>query len=104
MLKHSARNWRLFSSVKWKSLITEKSTSATPGPINVFRPKLPKVPRGCGTNEHGSKYMFGVPTGVPAATPVHPRETPLVGLVLAPATRFGRSEELAPERLVCERV
>src|SRR5690348_4248668 len=101
MLKHSARNCRLIRSVIGKCLDTEKSTSAVPGPINVFRPRFPNVPNGCGTNAHGSKYRFGVPTGVPGATLVdpylHPRETPLVGFVLAPATRFGRSAKLAPE-------
>src|SRR3989442_235461 len=83
---------------------TETSTSATPGPIRVFRPKLPNVPKGCGTKAHGSKYSAGVPTGVPGRTPGHPFETPLVGFVLAPETRFGRSAKLAPDSLFCERL
>src|SRR5437870_10616377 len=78
MLKHSARNCRFFCSVIGKRFMTEKSTEAIPGPISVFRPRLPKVPSGCGTKAHGSKYKVGVPTGVPAATPVHPRDVPLV--------------------------
>src|SRR5258708_1435848 len=75
----------------------------TPGPIKVLRPRLPNVPSACGEKAQGSKYSDGVPTGVPAANPGHPKETPLVGLVRAPVTRFGRSAKLAPDNLFCER-
>ena len=40
-LKNSARNCRLVPSVIRVFLISEKSTVAKPGPITVFRPKLP---------------------------------------------------------------
>src|SRR5262245_22422970 len=84
--------------------MTEKSTSATPGPMGAFRRRLTKVPSVCRKKAQGSKYNVGVPTGVPAATPVQPRDTPWVGFVLAPGTRFGRSAKLAPESLFCDRL
>src|SRR5258708_6982413 len=104
MLNASARNCSSLPSVIGKFLTTEKSTVMTPGPINVLRPRLPNVPSGCGANAQGSKYSVGVPTGVPAGNPRHPKETPLVGLVLAPARRFGRSAKLAPDNLFCDRL
>src|SRR5205807_8643422 len=104
MLNDSARNSRFTLSRIGKFLLTEKSTSAMPGPIRVLRPRLPNVPRVCGVKAHGSKYRVGVPTGVPCGMPVHPRETPLVGLLLAPGARFGRSAKLAPDNLFCERL
>src|SRR6266704_5414117 len=107
MLKTSVRNCSSrFSEIR-KCLLTRKSIVERPGPIRVFLPKLPKVPSGCGTKAQGSNQWLGVPTGVPAATTVvaglplesiklnvQPAETPCVGLLLAPVTKFGRSEKI----------
>ena len=54
MLKNSARNCKLVRSVKLVFLKTDKSTSARPGPVSVFLPKLPQVP---GT---GKRKAFGL--------------------------------------------
>src|SRR5437588_10267311 len=99
MLKTSVRNCSSrFSEIR-KCLLTRKSIVDLPGPIKVFLPRLPNVPRGCGTKAHGSNQWVGVPTGVPAAMlpvpKVQPVETPDVEWWLGPA-RFGRSAKFDP--------
>src|SRR3984885_14890795 len=43
ILNISARNWRVFDSRNLKLRISEKSQSARPGPVKIFRPAFPKV-------------------------------------------------------------
>ena len=50
MLNISARNWRFLVSVSLKLRMMEKSQSATPGPVRIFRPAFPKV-YGAGTEK-----------------------------------------------------
>src|SRR3954469_23469411 len=50
MLKNSARNCKLTRSLIRVDFKTEKSAEFVGGPITVFRPALPKVPFGAGTN------------------------------------------------------
>jgi hypothetical protein len=42
-LNISARNWRVFDSHNLKLRIGEKSQSAKPGPVRMFRPAFPKA-------------------------------------------------------------
>src|SRR6266446_7541249 len=104
MLKTSVRNCSsLFSEIR-KCLLTRKSMLDRPGPMRVFLPRFPKVPSGWGAKAQGSNQWLGVPMGVPAAIvmaevpvpKVQPAETPRVGLLLAPVTRFGRSAKFDP--------
>src|SRR5690242_12396268 len=46
MLKNSTRNCRRLVSPKWKFFATEKSKFLKPVSGNMFRPMLPKWPRG----------------------------------------------------------
>src|SRR5216684_3905854 len=112
MLKTSVRNCSSpFSEIR-KCLFTRKSIVERRGPIRVFRPKFPKVPSDWGVKAHGSNQWLGVPTGVPGAIvmaevpvpKVQPAETPDVGLLLAPVTRFGRSEKFEPVAWFWERL
>src|SRR5580704_17470686 len=57
----------------------------------VSRPRSPYVPANGTENAHGSYQFAAFPTGVPAAKPGHPSETPLVGFELKPGFKFGRS-------------
>ena len=43
ILNISARNWRVFDSHNLKLRIGEKSQSAKPGPVRMFRPAFPKA-------------------------------------------------------------
>src|SRR5580700_3252577 len=67
------------------------STSESPGPIIVSRPKSPYVPANGTEKAHGSYQFAAVPTGVPAANPGQPGENPEVGFELKPGFKFGRS-------------
>src|SRR6185437_6621767 len=90
-LNISALNVAFTVSLKLKLFSSDKSTSASPGPMTVFLPRVPYVPASGTVNAHGSNQCLGFPTRVPAGNPAHPAETPLVGLLLAPGFRLGRS-------------
>src|SRR5258706_4180926 len=81
-----SRSLKLFSRVR--------STSAVPGPMIVFRPRFPYVPASGKEKAQGSNQLLGVPNGLPAGKPEHPAEVPLVGLLLRPGIKFGRSATL----------
>src|SRR5579872_7413403 len=65
-----------------------------PGPSIVSFPTVEasvKTPAGGNENAHGSNQRLGVWSGCPAGMPAQPAVTPLVGLLLKPGFRFGRS-------------
>src|SRR4051812_2609476 len=59
------------------SFTTEKSKSASPGPVRISRPAVPRKPIGWMLNAVASKYRLGPPK--------------IMLLLLCPATKSGRS-------------
>ena len=82
-LKNSPRNCRLLVSVTVKFFINPKSTLANPGPTRVFRPKVPNVNTGLGSNASGLKYLrMSCPRSRPVCQSLFPQ------LIAGPIVRY----------------
>src|SRR5260370_36541008 len=80
MLNASARNCRRTRSLIAVFLEIDRSQLASPGPLNLPRPRFPKVPEGGRANAAGLNHAFGLPVTAVSA--------------VKPDTRFGRSGAL----------
>ncbi len=75
-LKISIRAWIDRCAASGNDLISERSTLTRPGPVSVFRPRLPRVPAAGRANAVMSQYRSGPPR---------------IGLSEKPGFRSGRS-------------
>src|SRR5215472_17723004 len=100
MLNTSALNDTSAASFTLKFFSRPKSNSTIAGPMIVFLPTFPYVPAIGSEKAHGSNQCAGVPTGVPAANPVHPTDFPWFGLLLNPGFKFGRSASPAVDKFL----